>query len=279
MDAFFERLIALWTAPPVSPQWAQHIAWRWVKRQGRGGLEPLVSHTLTTFDDLIGIDEQKARFERNIRQFVLGHPANHVLLSGARGTGKSSLVRAALTAYEADGLRVIEIDKAGMFDLPDVLTLLEGRPERFILFCDDLSFGADESAWTSLKSLLDGSIRGPGESVLVVATSNRRHLMPEDQEDNLKVQHRGTEIHPGEAIEEKVSLSDRFGLWLSFYPIDQDGYLKIARHWVEALGGETGHPAFEHAALTWALMRSARSGRSAYQFARDWVGRAKLEQG
>jgi predicted AAA+ superfamily ATPase len=277
LDAFFERLLALTSQPTPSPDWAAHIAWRWVRRQGRGGLEPLTYRAVTSFSDLLGIDEQKTRFQDNIRQFVKGVPANHVLLSGARGTGKSSLVRAALTEYRGEGLRVIEIDKAGLYDLPDLLELIRDRHERFLLFCDDLSFGAEDSAWTSLKSLLDGSIAGPGDQVLVVATSNRRHLMPEYTSENLSTQHLGDEIHPGEAIEEKISLSDRFGVWLSFYPIDQETYLGIARHWVTALGGQGVLDAhFQHEALQWALARSSRSGRSAYQFARDWVGREKL---
>jgi uncharacterized protein len=265
-------------AAPV-PDWDRYYAWRWVRRGQQGGLEPLPFSTMTRFEDLHGIEDQRTRFDQNIRQFLKGYPANHVLLTGARGCGKSSLVKAALQAYLSEGMRVIEIDKAGLAELPDILAIIRERTERFVLFCDDLSFEAADLAWTSLKSLLDGSLSAPAGNVLVVATSNRRHLMPDLHSDNTGTQHEGDEIHPAEAIEEKISLSDRFGLWLSFYAMDQSVYLKIASHWAAELGAAPApeeQEMFRHEALQWALMRGSRSGRSANQFARDWAGRKGL---
>ncbi|MDE3009574.1 MAG: ATP-binding protein [Pseudomonadota bacterium] len=274
------QLSAWLPALPVAPEWERHRAWRWVRQGARGGLEAVPHVHGIHLADLLGIDTQRERFDRNMRQFVAGLPANHVLLSGARGCGKSSLVKAALADYGAQGLRGIEIDKAHLGDLPEILTLLRPRPERFVLFCDDLSFDAADIGWTALKSLLDGSLTAPADNVLMVATSNRRHLMPDLFRDNLETRHSGDEIHPGEAVEEKVSLSDRFGLWLSFYAMDQDIYLAIAHQWAAALGAPASpdDPAFRRAALQWALDRSARSGRTAWQFARDWAGRQGLER-
>jgi hypothetical protein len=278
-EAVLAQLSAWLPKPAPMPDWDTHYAWRWVRRGQQGGLEALPFSSVTRFEDLHGIEDQRIRFDQNIRQFLKGFPANHVLLSGARGCGKSSLVKAALQAYLADGLRVIEVDKAGLAELPDILALIRERSERFVLFCDDLSFEAADLAWTSLKSLLDGSLSAPAGNVLVVATSNRRHLMPDLHSDNTGTRHEGDEIHPAEAIEEKISLSDRFGLWLSFYAMDQMVYLQIAEHWATELGAppvleEQG--IFRHEALQWALMRGSRSGRSANQFARDWAGRKGL---
>ncbi len=271
--------LSTWLPTAASaPDWSAHVAWRWVRRGQQGALQPLPFHAGLALQDLHGIDDQRLRFDRNMRQFVQALPANHVLLSGARGCGKSSLVRAALTEYAAQGLRVIECDRQGLADLPEILARIAGRPERFLLFCDDLSFDTGDHGYTALKSVLDGSVAAVAPNLLVVATSNRRHLMPDLQADNQQVTHVGTEIHPGEAIEEKVSLSDRFGLWLSFYPMDQDTYLAIAAHWATALGAAPADAAaFRAAALDWALLRSSRSGRSAWQFARDWTGRQGLE--
>jgi predicted AAA+ superfamily ATPase len=210
----------------------------------------------------------------NTALFVAGRPANNVLLTGARGTGKSSLVKAALTEFGAKGLRLIEVDKRDLVDLPDIVDLIADRPERYIVFCDDLSFEASDAGYKSLKVALDGSIAGSADNVLIYATSNRRHLMPEFMDENLQAVHRDGEIHPGETTEEKISLSERFGLWLSFYPFDQEQYLNIADHWVAALGGKPTEES-RKAALLWALERGFRSGRVAWQFARDWVGRTK----
>lgn len=280
--ALLRQVLQQWSASlpalVAAPDWQAHLAWRWVRRIGQGGLQPIPVATTLRFADLLGIPVQVARFERNLRQFVAGLPANHVLLTGARGGGKSSLVKAALSGFAPQGLRVIEVDRQGLADLPDILALVRGRPERFLLFCDDLSFDHGDHGYTALKSVLDGSVAAGADNLLVVATSNRRHLMPDLHTDNQAVQHLGDEIHPGEAIEEKVSLSDRFGLWLAFHAMDQATYLAIARHWAAALG----HPAgadpdrFQHEALEWALLRSSRSGRSAWQFARDWAGRQGL---
>ena len=227
--------------------------------------------------DLCGIDEQKDRVERNTRQFVEGLPANNVLLTGARGTGKSSLIKALLNKYASRGLRLIEVEKRDLTDLPDIVELIHARPERFILYCDDLSFEADEPGYKALKVVLDGSIAAASENCLIYATSNRRHLMPEFMQENLEYRHVGEEIHPGETSEEKISLSERFGLWVSFYPFDQDEYLRIVHVWLDYFRVSGGRNAeIEHAALQWALERGSRSGRVAWQFARDWAGRARL---
>ncbi len=280
LEQVLRQLSAWLPAPASAPDWARHQAWRWVRRGQQGSLEPITVATTLQLSDLHGVDQQRARFDQNIRQFVTGLPANHVLLTGARGCGKSSLVKAALAAYAPQGLRVLEVDRTGLADLPDILAQVRDRPERFLVFCDDLSFDGTDHGFAALKSLLDGSVAAPATNVLVVATSNRRHLMPDLHSDNLATRHEGDEVHPGEAVEEKVSLSDRFGLWLSFYPMDQDTYLAVARHWAAVLGAPApaDGTAFQAAALEWALMRSSRSGRSAWQFARDWAGRQQLAQ-
>ena len=225
-----------------------------------------------TLDDLLGIERQKLALVDNTRAFLQGLPANHALLWGARGTGKSSMVRALLREYAEDGLRLVEIERDHLADLPQVLGLLADQPQRFILFCDDLSFEAGETAYKALKSVLDGSVAAPPENVLIYATSNRRHLMPEYFAENLDTKRVDDEIHPGEAVEEKISLSERFGLWLSFYPFDQDAYLTIAAHWLRTFGLSDAEVAkAEREALNWALMRGSRSGRVAWQFAKDWA--------
>lgn len=267
------RLEGLIPAQPAEPDWKAAVAFRWRRRNGNGHLQAVPHpHRLRT-QDLRGVDEQKKAIDRNTRQFVAGQPANNVLLTGARGTGKSSLVKAMLYKYSAKGLRLIEVDKHDLLDLPDIVEQLRGRPERFILFCDDLSFDAGEPGYKALKAALDGSIAAPPDNVLIYATSNRRHLMPEYLEENLGAQHVGTEIHEAEAVEEKVSLSERFGIWLSFYPFDQDDYLEIVENWLAALGAPVPDPeAMRRAALQWALGRGSRSGRTAWQFAKDWAG-------
>ena len=252
--------------------WDAATAFRWERRNGRGALRAVPRVHNITLDDLRDIDAQKQRIEQNTRQFVQGFPANNVLLTGARGTGKSSLVKALLNAYAAQGLRLIELDKHGLDDLAEIIALVSARPERFILYCDDLSFNADEAGYQALKAALDGSVLALSDNLLIYATSNRRHLMPEFMHENEATRHSGDEIHPSEGVEEKISLSERFGLWLSFYPFTQDEYLTIAAHWVKQLGGLPFDDETRRAALQWALSRGSRSGRVAWQFARDWVG-------
>ena len=273
-EALLKRLEAWLPPSPPSPDWNAAVAWRWRRSGTAGWLQPIVHPHAVRLDDLCDIDEQKRRVTENTHQFLAGKPANNVLLTGARGTGKSSLIKALLTEFAGQGLRLVEMDKDHLVDLPEVMDLLEGRPERFILFCDDLSFEAGEGHYKALKTVLDGSLAAPSEHVLVYATSNRRHLMPEYFSENQETRHRDGEIHPGETVEEKISLSDRFGLWVSFYPFDQDAYLEIAAHWIAVLGGDVTEPElFRSEALQWALQRGGRSGRSAWHFARDWVGR------
>ncbi len=258
--------------PPID--WSASTAFRWRRRQGRGMLVPVRNPHRIMLDDLQDVDRQKALIDANTRQFVHGQPANNVLLTGARGTGKSSLVKAVLNRYAAEGLRLIEVDKLDLLDLPEIVELIEQRPERFIIFCDDLSFEANEPGYKALKVVLDGSIAAPSDNVLIYATSNRRHLMPEYMHENLEYKHVGGEIHPGETSEEKISLSERFGLWVSFYPFDQDEYLRIVAHWLRTLGcHEAEVAAARDEALQWALGRGSRSGRVAWHFARDWAGR------
>lgn len=265
---------ALLPPAPPAPDWSA-LAQRWRTRQGRGWLEPLHALHTICLADLQGIDEQKARVVANTRQFVHGKLANNVLLTGARGTGKSSLVRALLNDYAPAGLRVIEVDKTDLIDLPHIVEQLTTRPERFILFCDDLSFDDGEPAYKALKSVLDGSFAALPENVLIYATSNRRHLMPESLADNLGARHGEGEIHPGEAVEEKISLSDRFGLWVSFYTFNQEEYLDIVRHWLGVFGVSLAawDERLRAEALLWSQMRASRTGRVAWQFARDYAGR------
>jgi hypothetical protein len=258
-----------WSAP----------AFRWRKRQCLGGavghLEPVHRVARIAAEDLQHVDEQRTAILRNTEQFVHGLPANNVLLTGARGTGKSSLIRACLARFHCDGLRLIEVDKNDLADLPDIVGLVAARPERFILFCDDLSFEQGESSYKALKAVLDGSIAAPSENLLIYATSNRRHLMPEYMRENLDAKYQDDgEIHPGETVEEKISLSERFGLWLSFYPFRQDDYLDIVAHWLGRFGAAPAQiEAARGEALQFALQRGSRSGRVALQFARDCAGR------
>jgi predicted AAA+ superfamily ATPase len=276
-ETLLARLELLLPAPPVAVDWKASIAFRWRKKAAQQSLEPIHQVHRIDLRDLQGIDEQKNRVEANTRQFVDGYPANNVLLTGARGTGKSSLIKALLNKYAPRGLRLIEVEKRDLTDLPDIVELIHARPERFILYCDDLSFEADEPGYKALKVVLDGSVAAASENCLIYATSNRRHLMPEFMHENLEYQHVGEEIHPGETSEEKVSLSERFGLWVSFYPFDQDEYLRIVHVWLahfKITGSKSRE--VEHAALQWALARGSRSGRVAWQFARDWAGRTRL---
>jgi predicted AAA+ superfamily ATPase len=258
-----------------APDWTLAIAWRYRKRStGHGVLEPVRHVSDMGLADLQEIDGQKEKMQRNTEQFVRGLPANNVLLTGARGTGKSSLIKACLNAYSAQGLRLIEVDKSDLVDLPDIVDVVAGRPEKFMIFCDDLSFEDGEPGYKALKSILDGSVAASTPNVLIYATSNRRHLLPEYMKDNLSYTHTDDgEVHPGEVIEEKISLSERFGLWVSFYPFSQDEYLTIVAQWMASLGAspsviDSARPE----ALVWALERGSRSGRVAYQFARDFMG-------
>jgi predicted AAA+ superfamily ATPase len=271
-----DRIEAVLPQALSAPDWSKAVAWRYRKRSsGHGALEPVRHVAGMTLDDLQEIDDQKEKMQRNIAQFVQGRPANNVLLTGARGTGKSSLIKACLNHYAPQGLRLIEVDKDDLTDLPDLIEVVAGRPEKFMVYCDDLSFEDGEPGYKALKSILDGSVAAATPNVLICATSNRRHLLPEYMSENLTYKHTPDgEVHPGEGVEEKISLSERFGLWISFYPFSQDEYLTIAAQWLGALGAspaqiEEARPA----ALLWALERGSRSGRVAYQFARDFMGR------
>jgi predicted AAA+ superfamily ATPase len=266
--------------PPAPPEtdWSASIAFRYRKRHGAavaGVLEPVRHVAAVALDDLKEVDAQKERLRANTAQFVAGRTANNVLLTGARGTGKSSLIKACLHAFAPQGLRLIEVDKADLVDLPDIVDRIAGRPERFVIFCDDLSFDEGEPGYKALKSILDGSVAAASDNLLVYATSNRRHLLPETMRENLAATYdEDGELHPGEAVEEKISLSERFGLWISFYPFSQPEYLAIVAQWLRHFGlGEEDIAALRNEALVWALERGSRSGRVAFQFARDRAGR------
>ena len=260
---------------PSAPDWEAAIAWRWRSQNGRRWLAPVAQFRAPILADLHEVDEQKAKLLQNTVFFLAGKPANHVLLSGARGTGKSSLIKAVLQELAPQGLRLIEVDKNDLVDLPEIVEWVEGRSEKFIIYCDDMSFDAGETQYKALKSVLDGSIATTSSNVLVYATSNRRHLLPETMRDNESYQHTPDgELHPGEAVEEKISLSERFGLWLSFYPFSQDEYLRIAAHWLADFGASAEQiEAARGDALLWALTRGSRSGRVAKQYAQDWAAR------
>lgn len=268
------QLEAWLPAAPPEIDWSAH-AFRWRKRGARGWLDAVRHVARIELADLQHVERQKDIIDRNTRQFLQGKPANNVLMTGARGTGKSSLVKAMLAAYGGQGLRLIEVDKSDLGDLSDIVEMIAGRPERYIVFCDDLSFEEGEAGYKALKSVLDGSVSSSGENVLIYATSNRRHLMPEYMSENLQATHTADgEIHPGETVEEKISLSERFGLWLSFHPFRQDDYLDIVHHWLRDLGCPADQiEASRTEALQWALERGSRSGRVAHQFARDWAAR------
>jgi len=275
-EQLIDRIEAVLPRALAAPDWTAAVAWRYRKRSsGHGVLEPVRHLDAMRLADLKEIDPQKDKIQRNTRQFVDGRPANNVLLTGARGTGKSSLIRACLNEYANQGLRLIEVDKADLTDLPDIVDVVSSQPQKFIIFCDDLSFEDGEGGYKALKSILDGSVAASTPNVLIYATSNRRHLLPEHMKDNLTYTHtEDGEVHPGEVIEEKISLSERFGLWISFYPFSQEEYLTIVAQWLRSLGAseaviQTSGPE----ALVWALERGSRSGRVAYHFARDYVGR------
>ncbi len=278
VETLLERLATLLPAGTDAPDWTAH-AFRWRRRGDRGWLQAVPAPHRIDLDDLLCLDRQKTEIERNTAQFLAGRGANNVLLWGSRGTGKSSLIKAVFNAMRDRGLRLIEVDKDDLIQLPEILELIRDRPERFILFCDDLSFEASESGYKALKAALDGSITATPENLLIYATSNRRHLLPELQSENREARFVDGELHHGEAVEEKISLSDRFGLWIAFHPFSQAQYLALVRHWLARFGdaSEVAAPEaremLERAALQWALRRGSRSGRTAWQFARDWSGR------
>ncbi len=266
-------------AYPREPDWKRGFAFRWRKRAGGASyLQPVAHASTIALSDLHNIGTQKQQIEQNTRQFVAGRPANNVLLTGARGTGKSSLIKACLNQFADQGLRLIEVDKADLAELQDIVDIVAGRPERFIIFCDDLSFEEGEVGYKALKVALDGSISAQSDNVLIYATSNRRHLLPEKMSDNASYTHQPNgDLHPGETVEEKISLSERFGLWLSFYPFKQDDYLDIVAHWLGSFGCNAAQiEAAKGDALRWALQRGSRSGRVAWQFAKDHAG--KMDQ-
>lgn len=274
-ESLINRIEEFIPAASPKPDWSA-LAWRWQHNNGRGYLEAVPHPHRIKLEDLKNVDEQKKIIERNTEQFVRGFTANNVLLTGARGTGKSSLVKALLSRFSKDGLRIVEVDKHDLTDLPKITSFLRSRDERFIVFCDDLSFEAGEAGYKALKVVLDGSVSVTSDNIVVYATSNRRHLMPEYMAENLQTQHIGDEIRPGEAIEEKISLSDRFGIWLSFYAFDQGEYMTIVEQWLNHYGIKKFTDDIRGAALQWALARGSRSGRSAHQFARDYAGRIAL---
>jgi predicted AAA+ superfamily ATPase len=275
-EALLSRIEGLLRPAQPEVDWEAALAFRWHKHSNMGFIEPITHPHHITFDALRGIERQKKLVDQNTHQFVRGHPANNVLLTGARGTGKSSLVKAMLNKYAPMGLRLIEVEKHHLTDLHDIVAQICRRPERFILYCDDLSFESDEPGYKALKVVLDGSIATASENALVYATSNRRHLMPEFMRDNLDTGHNGAEIHPSETVEEKSSLSERFGIWASFHPFDQDQYLNIVEQWLAHFGIPELDFTARTAALQWALGRGSRSGRVAWQFARDWAGKQQF---
>jgi len=281
-ERVLERVEALLPPTAADPDWKNIKAARWRKRSGRGYLQAIAHPHAIAMSDLVAVDEQKKTIDQNTRQFVAGHPANNVLLTGTRGTGKSSLVKAMLARYAAKGLRLIEVDKVDLVDLPDIAERIEARPERFIVFCDDLTFDAGEPGYKALKVMLDGSIAGAAGNVLIYATSNRRHMLPEYFAENLETKHVGDEVHPGESVEEKISLSERFGLWISFYPFGQDDYLAAVAAWlahfdVPAAASARESEARTREALQFAIQRGSRSGRVAWQFARSYAGARRLK--
>jgi len=274
VETLIDRIEAVLPQPLGAPDWKASVAYRYRKRSsGHGVLEPVKNVANLQLTDLKEIEQQKEKIQRNTEQFVKGLPANNVLLTGARGTGKSSLIKACLNTYAKQGLRLIEVDKDDLVDLPDIIDVVSARPEKFIVFCDDLSFEEGESGYKALKSILDGSVAAATANVLVYATSNRRHLLPEYMKENLTYTHTDDgEVHPGEVVEEKISLSERFGLWVSFYPFSQEEYLIVVAQWLQSMGAKVALDDVRAQALLWALERGSRSGRVAYQFARDYVG-------
>jgi uncharacterized protein len=283
-ESLLARVEALFPPVEPDPDWKKVTAARWRKRGGRGFLQAVPHPQAIALSDLVAIDSQKQAIDRNTRQFVAGLPANNVLLTGSRGTGKSSLVKAMLARHAAKGLRLVEVDKADLTDLPDIAERVVAQPYRYVVFCDDLTFDAGEPGYKALKVMLDGSIAGAATNMLIYATSNRRHLLPEYFAENLETKHVGGEVHPGESVEEKISLSERFGLWISFYPFAQDEYLAAVDRWLAHFGvaapaGARDAEERMREALQFALQRGSRSGRVAWQFARHWAGGLALKRG
>ncbi|MGB1882764.1 MAG: ATP-binding protein [Gammaproteobacteria bacterium] len=253
------------------------VAWRWRTGGGNARLEPITRFNQITLEDLLHVERQKDALVRNTEQFLAGVPANNALLWGPRGTGKSSLVKALLNDFSAQGLRLIEVDRLDLVDLPEIIDHIEYSERRYVIYCDDLSFDENDATYRALKTVLDGSVLETPDNIVIYATSNRRHLVPERQSDNADTRVGDGELHHGEAVEEKISLSERFGLWLSFHPLNQERYLDIVEHWLKSLGtSQKDQESMRKAALEWALLHGSRSGRTAYQFARDWTGREAL---
>ena len=280
-EAVLGRLEALLPAAPPEPDWRAR-AFRWRKRGARAFLQAVAQPHTIRLENLVAIADQKRTIDENTRQFIAGLPANNVLLTGSRGTGKSSLVKAMLGKYGSKGLRLIEVDKSDLVDLPDIVEPVAERSERFIVFCDDLSFDANEPGYKALKVMLDGTIAAPSSNVLIYATSNRRHLLPEYFSENLETRHIGDEVHPGESVEEKISLSERFGLWISFYPFSQDDYLAAVESWLDfhdvpPSRDAAAREALHRDAIQFSLQRGSRSGRVAWQFARARAGARALK--
>ena len=277
-ERLLDHIEALLPEAPGEPDWDQHIAFRWKRHFQRGYLQGVKHPHKLRLSDLQRIDRQKAELERNTRQFIAGLPANNALLWGPRGTGKSSVIKALLNEFHEQDLRLIEVDKDDLIMIPDIIDLVAERPEKFLVFCDDLSFEADDASYKALKAILDGSISAAPDNILLYATSNRRHLIPEFMSENREAKVIDGELHHGEAVEEKISLSERFGLWLSFHPFSQDDYLAIVSYWLQQLGHvDAMDEELRKETLRWALTRGSRSGRVAYQFTRDWIGRRGIE--
>jgi predicted AAA+ superfamily ATPase len=261
--------------------WREATVAVWRRHAMSGHLEAVRDGAVVNLEDLLGIDRQKETLVENTRQFMAGYPANHVLLWGTRGTGKSSLVKAILNTYSREGLRMVQVDKNDLVNLPDIVDEIRNEPYRFIIFADDVSFETGESSYKMLKSALDGSVYAPPENVLIYVTSNRRHLLPEYESDNLGAMLVNNEIHHGEAVEEKISLSGRFGLWVGFHPFTQDQYVEVVRQWTERVAAQNGFSFawtkdLEKEAIDWSHVKGDRSGRIAWQFANQWVGKAML---
>ena len=280
LESLIDRLLLILKI--YSPiDWSVSSAGLWEKNRWHSGCVPHLEETNIELDDLKNIDEQKNALLLNTKQFVSGLPANNALLWGARGTGKSSLINAILNRFSKQGLRVLQIAKHDLMDLPKITDQLSGLPFKFILLCDDLSFEVSDASYKAVKSALDGSVVKSADNVLIYATSNRRHLLPEEMADNLNATMVDGQLHQGDAVEEKISLSDRFGLWLSFYPFKQDDYLEIVHHWIIKLAKKHDldlrlDEELDKSAIRWALARGVRSGRTAHHFAKHIVGSSKL---